>query len=119
MHEAPGASAFAFPFATHASAWHGVAGAQSASTLHVSSETTGLQSEHPHSGIGIRVMLGPGPFSVATAGGPASDSSAATFAGCPCSAVGAFTVDGPAQATPNTKEPAEMNAQIDVLDRAR
>jgi hypothetical protein len=58
VHDVRGVGAFALAFATHASAWHGVAGAQSASCVHASSETTGAHRAHPQSGSVGRESLG-------------------------------------------------------------
>jgi hypothetical protein len=91
VHDTPGASAWAFDRATHASAWQGVAGAQSASVVHASSDTTGLQSEHPQRGAGTRVSFGGGAFPLGSSGGPASPSAAPTFAELPSDGVGAAT----------------------------
>lgn len=98
VHVVPGFGGTAFAFATQASAWQGVAAAQSASVVHASSETTGLHSAHPQSGMGIRVSPGVGPlFGGAVELAEASDSSAETLVGASVE-VGAATFCEPPQA---------------------
>ncbi len=50
VHAVRGVEGLALAFATQASAWQGVAGAQSESWVHASSETTGLHNAQPQSG---------------------------------------------------------------------
>lgn len=117
VHDTPGGSAWAFDRATHASAWQGVAGAQSASVVHASSEITGLQSEHPQSGAGTRVSFGGADFPVGSSGGPASPRAAPTFAELPSDGVGAATWDGPPQAEAAVPTHAKKDSAIRYLWR--
>ncbi len=113
MHESPEPSGLALALATQASAWQGVAGAQSESAVHTSSDTTGLHKAQPHKGRGLREMLAPGePFGAGVVFGEASPSSAATFDGASGPESGALTFDGPPHATPTRAYSVETTAEI-------